>query len=170
MPSLFLPVCHASIFAMHFATFASHSPPPMVTKSLFKPMSDLFSFASPASNETMVGYVGYVSPTALSPCCTLACWEEDEDRVHYFRYTPSNSLMRSMWDAHHSSSVDSPRPMMSHLQKAVVFAKMRRWYANQSNANLSLQVHGEEDRISWTLSTLFLWEGEEGGGEAIHMV
>ena len=126
---------------MRFATFAAHTPPPMVRQ--VKPLSELFSFPSPVSNRTLTGYVGRVAPT-LPSCCTLVCWDGDE--MHCFRYTTSNALRRCLWSA------PSPPPS----RRAVVFAHMRSWYAERANANLTLALEDEADVLSWALSTLLL--------------
>jgi hypothetical protein len=129
---------------MHFATFASHTPPPIVLKTIIKPLSDLVSIMSPASNNTLIGHVGRIAPT-LSSCCTIICWEGDE--MHYFLYkTDDDILWRCIWGT----------PSMSVSQKAVVFANLRSWYTENANANIKLEVQIEG--LSWTMSTLLLME------------
>ena len=131
-----------STYAMHFATFAAHSPPPIAIKPkpIVEPMSDRISFASSASNKTLTGYVGYVAPT-LSSCCTIVCCDEDD--MHCFRYTSSNILKRCTWGV--PSSV---------WQKAIGY--MRYWYIGCANADLTLDVDDETDELSWLMSTELL--------------
>ena len=131
-----------STYAMHFATFAAHSPPPIATKLTIKPISDLISFASPVTNNTLTGYVGRVAPT-LSSCCTILCC--DDDCMHCFRYTTDNILKRCTWTV-----------PLTTWKKAIIFCYMRVWYTDCANADLTLDVDDETDEVAWLMATELL--------------
>ena len=136
----------ANCAMLHFGTFARHTPPPMVQKPVVKPLSDIITVVSSASNDTLIGYVGHMTPT-LSSCCTFVCWEGDD--MHYFKYTTSDVLRLCIWGA----------PSMSLSRKAVVLANMRCWWVENANANLTMALHNECDYLSWTMATMLLDRG-----------
>lgn len=108
LPTLVLASC-----VFRFATFATHTPPPMVQKTITKPLSD------------------FGIDSALSSCCTLICWEDNY--MHYFLYNTDDTLLRCIWGT----------PTMSMSRKAVVLANMRCWYAKHANSNITLAVQTE---------------------------
>ena len=134
----------AMTYGMLFATFASHTPPPMSMRP---------HVISPISNASIT----YVLPD-MHAFCTLVCCD-DKNAMHYLLYTTENVLARCIW-----AQADDNTHTSMH-EKALLLMRARKWYEDKANTQLQLQwapkMTDPEDSTAWLMASLYREQFED---------
>ena len=132
-----------------FGIFPANMPPPMVKKTVVKPISNRYTVDSILENRTMLsGFVGVVKNLDSFPgASTIVCLENDH--MDCFRYTFPGVVVRAIWSSD-----------MSIYERSMKYSEMRVWFAKEHNVTLTNGMHKERECIAWKMSTLWMKENK----------